>query len=101
MFSYVFFLYKVASIETAIESRKGSWSDFESFKYILAVRLGDFHLQMNAVIKNLVTLMPPKYSKDIGTLAYFANRIVVTHLVSNKPNLIKQDQRPIAAHSLR
>ena len=80
----------MASIETAIESRKGSWNDFESFKYILAVRLGDFHLQMNAVIKNLVALMPPKSSKNVGSLAYFANRIVVTHLVSNKPNLIKK-----------
>ena len=78
------------SIETAIESRKGSWTDFESFNYIAAVRLGDFHIEMNTTIKNIQSLMPSESSEDQMTLSYFAQKIVINHLISNKPNSIKK-----------
>ena len=78
------------SIETALESRKGSWTDFEAFNYILAARLGDFHIEMNATIKNMQSLMPSESSEDQLTLSYFAQKLVVNHLISNQPSKIKQ-----------
>ena len=80
----------MASIETAIESRKDSCTDFEAFRYILAVRLGDFHMEMNAVIKHLERLMINESSKDRMTLGYFAQKLVMSHLVSNIPAKIKK-----------
>ena len=77
-------------MENAIESRKDSWTDFESFKYVLAIRLGDFHLEMNAVIKNYQNLMKSETSKDQGTLASFARLIVINYKIFNKPQLIKK-----------
>ena len=81
---------KVASIESAMESRKDSVTDFEAFRYISAVRLGDFHTEMNMIIKDYQRLMPSESSKDKLTLSYFAQRIAVNHLVSNKPSFIKK-----------
>ena len=80
----------VQCIETAIESRKESCCDFEGFRYIGGVRLGDFHLEMNATIKNIQRLMPTESSRDEHTLGYYSQRIAINHLVSNKPNKIKK-----------
>ena len=78
------------SIENAIESRKGSLTDIEKLRFILVVRLGDFHLEMNAVIKNIQCLIPSESSLDKCSLSYFAHRIVIEHLLSNKPQKIKK-----------
>ena len=83
-------IFQVACIETAIEARKDSSNDFEGLRYISAIRLGDFHTEMNVMIKNFHRLMPSETSKDGLTLSYFAQRIGVNHLLSNKPSAIKK-----------
>ena len=47
----------VVCIESAMQARKDHTTDFESFKYILGVKPGNFHLEMNVVIKNYQSLM--------------------------------------------
>ena len=81
----------MACIETAIEARKDSSNDFEGLRYISGARLGDFYTEMNVIIKNCHRLMPAVSSKDRLTLSYFAQRIGVSHLVSNKPSCIKKE----------
>ena len=81
---------QVKCIETAIECRQDSCTDFEAFKYIMVVRLGDFHMEMNMVIKSIQKLMPSDSSRDSLSLSYFSQRIMISHLLSNKPNKIKQ-----------
>ena len=80
----------VQSIENAMESRKNDSTDFEKFQYISAVRLGDFHLEMNVIIQNIQRLMPSESSVNRGSLGYFAHYIVISHLVSNKAHKIKK-----------
>ena len=80
----------VQSIENAFQSRKDSCTDFEAFNYIHVVKLGDFHMEMNAVIKSIQSMMPSESSIDKASLSYFARRLVIEHLVSNKANMIKK-----------
>ena len=64
----------VQSIECAIESRKDSSTDFKAFAYIMDVRLGDFHMEMNATIKNIGRLMPDESGHDPMSFSHFAHR---------------------------
>ena len=71
-------------------SRTNAWSDFELFKYILGVRLGDFHTEMNVVMKSIQKLMPDFSSRDNLSLGFFSNLLMVSHLLSNKPSIMKK-----------
>ena len=57
---------------------------------MLCSRLGDFHLEMNVIIKNMERLMTSESSKDKFSLGYFAQLIGISHRVSNKPQQIKK-----------
>ena len=47
-------------------------------------------MEMNAVIKSIKSLMPSESSFDTGSMSYFARRIVISDLISNKPQEIKR-----------
>ena len=56
-------------------------------KHFLA---GDFHLEMNAIMKTMEVMMPSTSSKNQSTLGQLASRLVIAHRVSNDPAVIKK-----------
>ena len=56
----------------------------------MVVSLGDFHVEMNMVIKSIQKLMPSGSSRDMFSMSYFSNKLMISHFLSNKPNRIKK-----------
>ena len=74
----------------AIRLRKSAFTIIERFWFILTVRLGDFHLHMNVIEKNIVAMMPSlEDSTDRMTLSFMKN-FLMRKGITNKPQQIKK-----------
>ena len=65
-------LLSIANAENAIRLRKSCITVIEQLRFIKHLRLGDFHLNMAKVSKDIPLLMPVMSCiDDEGTLSYF------------------------------
>ena len=80
----------VKNAQNAIRLRKSAFTIIERFWFILTVRLGDFHLHMNVIEKNIVAMMPSlEDSTDRMTLSFMKN-FLMRKGITNKPQQIKK-----------
>ena len=76
--------FSVATAENAIRMKKSCVTIIEQLKFIKHLRLGDFHLFMAKVSKDIPALMPDSTcTDDHGTLAFF--RTLLGKNISNIP----------------
>ena len=88
---YLNIFYSIAIAESALRLRKSSYTVIEQLRFIKHLRLGDFHLNMAKITKDIPALMPnPTCIDDEGTLAFF--KTLLGKKISNKPSQIKKAQ---------